>query len=44
MEHIKLETVSLRRHKELTESWVHDVIAADPTILGLGDVVVKDVR
>jgi hypothetical protein len=26
----------------LDERWVHEVIAADPTILGLGDLIVKD--
>ena len=42
MKHIPLKTLSLRGHKTLTERWVHDTIAADPTLLGLGDVIVKD--
>ena len=42
MKHIKLTPIDLRNHAIITEKWVHDVIAADPLILGLGDVVVKD--
>ncbi len=39
---IKLNSVSLNRTEGLSERWVQDQIAEDPTILGLGDVVVKD--
>lgn len=42
MKHIKLTSISLKSHSTLNERWVHDVIAADPSILGLGDVIVKD--
>jgi predicted transport protein len=38
----KFETVSLKGHPELTERWVQDRIAEDPSILGLGDVALKD--
>ena len=38
----KFDTVSLKGHPELTERWVQDRIAEDPSILGLGDVVLKD--
>ncbi len=38
----KFDTVSLKGHSELTERWVQDRIAEDPSILGLGDVVLKD--
>lgn len=38
----KFETVSLKGHPELNERWVQDRIAEDPSILGLGDVVLKD--
>jgi predicted transport protein len=34
--------LDLRRHAELNEKWVQDRIAEDPTILGLGDLVLKD--
>lgn len=42
MKHIKLTPIGLRNHPTINESWVHDVIANDTSILGLGDVVVKD--
>jgi hypothetical protein len=34
----KLEAISLKRHPKLNEKWVQEQIAADPTLLGLGDV------
>lgn len=42
MKHIKIETISLLEHPELNEAWVQQVIADDPTILGLGDIVLRD--
>ncbi len=36
------ETISLKQHPELNEAWVQEQIAADPTILGLGELVLKD--
>jgi hypothetical protein len=42
MQYTKLEKLSLRTHPELSERWVQDRIAEDPTILGLGDVILKD--
>lgn len=39
---MKLETVNLERSADLSEQWVQDQIAADPTILGLGDLVLRD--
>lgn len=42
MKHVKLASISLKNHKTLDERWVHDVIAADPSILGLGDIAVWD--
>ena len=42
MDHIKLDTISLKSHHELGEQWVQDRIAEDPSILGLGDLVLKD--
>ena len=42
MEYTKFETISIRNHPELNELWVQDRIAEDPTILGLGDIVLKD--
>jgi hypothetical protein len=40
--YVKFEKLSLKSHPELSELWVQDRIAEDPTILGLGDVVLKD--
>ncbi len=42
MEFAKFEAVPIRNHPELNERWVQDRIAEDPSILGLGDVVLKD--
>ncbi len=39
---MKLEAISLKRNKNLSERWVQDHIADDPTILGLGDLILKD--
>jgi predicted transport protein len=38
----KFETQMLKGHPKLNERWVQDRIAEDPSILGLGDVVLKD--
>ncbi|WP_082988536.1 hypothetical protein [Bordetella bronchialis] len=40
--YVKPETISLRRHPEFNERWLQDRIAEDPSILGLGDLVLKD--
>lgn len=42
MDFTKIETLSIRTHPELNERWVQDRIAEDPTILNLGDVLLKD--
>ena len=42
MEYTKFGKISLQHHSELNERWVQDRIAEDPSILGLGDVVLKD--
>lgn len=34
--------INLRDYPELNERWVQDLIAKDPSILGLGDVILKD--
>lgn len=38
----KLEAVNLKQSDTLTEKWVQDQIADDPTLLGFGDLEVKD--
>jgi hypothetical protein len=42
MEFTKFESLSIQNHPELNERWVQDRIAEDPSILGLGDIVLKD--
>lgn len=42
MKHTKLKTVSLKGHPQITEKWLQDVISEEPSIIGIGDVVVKD--
>jgi hypothetical protein len=42
MQLTRFERLSIRHHPELSESWVQDQIAADPKILNLGDLVLKD--
>ena len=39
---MKLETVSLKKHPTINEKWIQDQIAEDPTILGLGDLILRD--
>lgn len=38
----KPEQISLRDHPEVTERIIQDKIAEDPSILGLGDLMLKD--
>lgn len=42
MEYVKPEHLRISAHPELSERWVQDRIAEDPSILGLGDLVLKD--
>lgn len=42
MQHRKLQTISLKDHPSLNEKWVQEIIAEDPSILGLGDLILKD--
>jgi hypothetical protein len=42
MNFTKAERISLKRHDTLNENWVQSLIAADPTILGLGELVLRD--
>jgi len=39
---IKPERVFLSKHPEIKEVWLQNQIAADPSILGLGDLILKD--
>jgi hypothetical protein len=42
MDYTKFEKISLKNHPELNEKWVQDRIAEDPSILGLGEVILRD--
>lgn len=39
---IKPNTISLKSHPEYNEKWVQSIIAEDPSILGLGDLILRD--
>ena len=36
------ERLWIKGHAKLNERWVQDIIAEDPTVLGLGDLILKD--
>ena len=40
--YVKLQRIRLDTHSMLNERWVQDRIAADPSVLGFGDLVLKD--
>jgi len=40
--YVKPEKIWLKEHPTLNERWVQQIIADDPSILGLGDLVLKD--
>jgi predicted transport protein len=42
MKHIKLKTINLKNHPQFNERWLQDIISDDPSILGIGDVILKD--
>ena len=42
MEHIKLKKINLKNHPQYNEKWLQDIIADDPEIIGIGDVILKD--
>ena len=42
MKYEKLTKLSIHNHPELSERWVQERIAEDPSILGLGDLILKD--
>jgi len=39
---IKPEKINLLNHPSLNEKWIQEIIASDPSILGLGDLILKD--
>src|ERR1700753_2314157 len=42
MKLVKPQSISLKAHPTIKESWVQEQIAIDPCILNLGDLVLKD--
>ncbi len=42
--YVKPESISLKRRSEFSEKWVQERIAEDPKILGLGDLILRDVE
>ena len=40
--YVKPIPISLKRHSVLNERWVQDRLAEDPSLLGLGDVILRD--
>jgi hypothetical protein len=42
LDYSRVDTISLKRHPVLDERWLQDIIQTDPSILGLGDVFVRD--
>ena len=42
--YVKSETIPLKDHPEFNEKWVQNLISNDPSILGLGDLVLRDVE
>lgn len=40
--YIKPERINLKNHAQYSERWVQEIIAEDPSILGLGDLVLRD--
>ncbi len=44
LKYVKTEKLSLKNHPEFNEKWLQSIIADDPSILGLGDLVLKDME
>ena len=42
LNYVKPELIHLRRNPDFSEKWVQKLIAEDPSILGLGDLVLRD--
>ena len=42
MAYTKHKDISLKNHPEFNEKWLQERIAEDPTILGLGDIILLD--
>ncbi|RTL61172.1 MAG: hypothetical protein EKK41_27995 [Hyphomicrobiales bacterium] len=40
--YVKHEPIFLKLHPELNEKWVQELISKDPSIIGLGDLILRD--
>jgi len=40
--YVKPIKIDLKNHPELNEKWVQQIIAQDPSVIGLGDLILKD--
>jgi hypothetical protein len=40
--YVKPQKITLKDHPELSEKWLQDRIAEDPSLLGLGDLILRD--
>lgn len=40
--YLKPEKISIKDHSDFNEKWIQQIIADDPAILGLGDLILKD--
>ena len=41
-DYVRPERIDIKNHSELTENWVEQIIADNPSVLSLGDLVLKD--
>lgn len=42
MKHVRLKKISLKNHPTITEQWLQNVISEDPSLIGLGELIVRD--
>lgn len=42
LKYVKPEKISLKNNPQLSEKWVQERLAEDPSLLGLGDLILKD--
>ena len=44
MQYVKHRKIAMKGNPQLSEKWVQGLINDDPSLIGFGDVVVKDVE
>jgi hypothetical protein len=42
LKYVKPQKISLKNNPEINERWVQERLVEDPSLLGLGDVIIKD--